>query len=104
MGQMYAVTAQIRGFADTLAGAGDQLTVAAGATGAEALGALTPVFGVFGAEFLTALTGAHRAHGTAVAGLGQVLTGAGHTAASIAAAYDQVDQAGALRLNAGVGR
>lgn len=104
MGQMYAVTAQIRGFADTVTGAGDRLTGTADATGAEALGALAPVFGVFGAEFLTALTEAHRAHGTAVAGLGRVLTGAGHTATSIAAAYDEVDQAGALRLSAGAGR
>lgn len=101
MGQMYAVTAQIRGFADTLTGAGERLAGTAGATGAEMLGGLAPVFGLFGGEFLTALTEAHRAHGAAVAALGEVLSGAGHTAASIAAAYDETDHAGALRLTAG---
>lgn len=104
MGQMYAVTAQIRGFADTLTGAGDRLAGAAQTTGADMVGALAPVFGLFGGEFLTALGHAHRAHSTSVAGLSAVLTGAGHTAASIAATYDETDRAGARRLTGGVGR
>lgn len=54
---------------------------------ASAAAALSPVFGVLGGDFVAAFAAAHGAHARGVAGLAQVLHGAGRTAAGIADAY-----------------